>query len=120
MGWDVLYRSAFTKDMPLADRVNIRNKLLARGAMIGGITMMYAMAMGDDDVYKNANTAERLSNWFVKIPGTDITIKLPTPFEYGILFKMLPSATAHHRSCASRHRTPCPDTSCVLPFLVAF
>lgn len=91
-GWDVLYRSAFTKDMPLADRVNIRNKLLARGAMIGGITMMYAMAMGDDDVYKNANTAERLSNWFVKIPGTDITIKLPTPFEYGVLFKMIPEA----------------------------
>ena len=91
-GWDVLYRSLFTKDMPLADRVNIRNKLLARGAMIGGITMMYAMAMGDDDVYKNANTAERLSNWFVKIPGTDITIKLPTPFEYGILFKMIPEA----------------------------
>ena len=91
-GWDVLYRSAFTKDMPLADRVDIRNKLLARGAMIGGITMMYAMAMGDDDVYKNANTAERLSNWFVKLPGTDITIKLPTPFEYGILFKMIPEA----------------------------
>jgi hypothetical protein len=91
-GWDVLYRSAFTKDMPLADRVNIRNKLLARGAMIGAMTMMYAMAMGDDDVYKNANTAERLSNWFVKIPGTDITIKLPTPFEYGILFKMIPEA----------------------------
>lgn len=91
-GWDVLYRSLFTKDMPLADRVNIRRKLLARGAMIGAMTMMYAMAMGDDDVYKNANTAERLSNWFVKIPGTDITIKLPTPFEYGILFKMIPEA----------------------------
>jgi hypothetical protein len=91
-GWDVLYRSLFTKDMPLADRVDVRNKLLARGAMIGAMTMMYAMAMGDDDVYKNANTAERLSNWFVKIPGTDITIKLPTPFEYGILFKMIPEA----------------------------
>ena len=59
-GWDVLYRSLFTKDMPLADRVDVRNKLLARGTMIGAMTMMYAMAMGDDDVYKNANTAERL------------------------------------------------------------
>jgi hypothetical protein len=91
-GWDVLYRATFTKDMPLADRVNIRNKLLSRGAMIGALTAMYAMSMADDDEYKNANTSERLNNWFMPVPGAGITLKLPVPFEYGVFFKMIPEA----------------------------
>ena len=90
-GWDVLYRAA-KGDMPLNERVDVRNKLLARGAMIAGITMLYALAMEDDEVYKNANTSERLSNWFLRVPGTEQTIKVPIPFELGIIFKMIPEA----------------------------
>lgn len=90
-GWDVLYR-AVKGDMPLADRVNIRNQLLARGAMIGAMSMAYALAVADDDDYKDANTQERLSNWFVRLPGLDQTIKVPIPFELGIIFKMIPEA----------------------------
>jgi len=90
-GWNVLYNAA-KGDMPLADRVNVRNKLLSRGMMIAGMSMLYALANEDDEKYKNANTSERLNNWFVKLPGTDETIKLPVPFELGIIFKMIPEA----------------------------
>jgi len=89
-GWDVLYRS-IKGDMPLNERVDVRNALLTRGAMIAGMTMLYAMAMEDDETYKNANTTERLNNWFIPVPG-GATIKLPVPFELGIIFKMLPEA----------------------------
>lgn len=88
-GWDVLYRT-LKNDMPLSDRMNVRNALLARGAMIAAMSMAYAMAMQDDEKYQKANTQERLSNWFVHVPGTDQTLKIPVPFEYGILFKMIP------------------------------
>jgi hypothetical protein len=99
-GWDVMYRS-IKGDMPLADRVDIRNKLIARGMMIGGMTLLYSMAMqgGDDEdpesltsKYNKASTFERLNNWFVPIPGTDQTLKIPIPFEFGIIFKMVPEA----------------------------
>lgn len=90
-GWDVMYRAA-KGDMPLHERVNVRNKLLARGTMIAGITMMYAMANADDEDYKKANTSERLNNWFVRIPGMDNALKVPIPFELGIIFKMIPEA----------------------------
>jgi hypothetical protein len=90
-GWDVLYR-AVRNDMPLSERINVRNALLTRGAMIAGMSMMYAMAMADDDEYQKANTSERLNNWFVTLPGTNQKIKLPVPFELGIIFKMIPEA----------------------------
>jgi hypothetical protein len=92
-GWDVLYRAA-KGDMPLADKVAVRKRLLARGSMIAGLSFLYALGMADDEQYKNANTSERLNNWFVKLPGTDQTIKLPIPFELGVIFKMVPEAVA--------------------------
>lgn len=97
-GWDTLYRS-LKGDMPLADRVEVRNKLLARAGIIAGITMMYAAHMEDDEAYKNANDQERLMNWFVRVPGTETTIKVPIPFEMGIFAKMIPEAL--YRTLAS-------------------
>lgn len=97
-GWDTLYR-AMRNDMPLAERVDIRNKLLARAALIGGLTMLYAAGMEDDEAYKNANDQERLMNWFIRVPGMDNPIKVPVPFELGIFAKMIPEAL--YRSMAS-------------------
>jgi hypothetical protein len=90
-GWDVMYRAA-KGDMPMEERVNVRNKLLMRGAMIGAMTMLYAAAMADDEAYKNANTEERLGNWFLPVPGMKEPIRVPIPFELGIFFKMIPEA----------------------------
>lgn len=90
-GWDVMYRAA-KGDMPLHERVNVRNKLRSRGMLIAGMTMMYAMASADDEDYKKANTSERLNNWFVHLPGLDNAVKVPIPFELGVIFKMVPEA----------------------------
>jgi len=48
--------------------------------------------MEDDEAYKNATLAERYGNWFVPVPGTDKTIRVPIPFELGLIFKSMPEA----------------------------
>lgn len=88
-GLDVLYR-AFKGDMPESQRLKVQQKLVARGAMMAALTVVYAAMMDDDEAYKNANPLDRYSNWFVKIPGIKEPFKVPIPFELGWIFKALP------------------------------
>lgn len=90
-GLDVLYR-AYTKQMPFSEQLKIKQKLLARGMMMAGGTMIYAAFMSDDEAYKRAKPEERLGNWFVYVPGIDEPVRVPIPFELGYLFKALPEA----------------------------
>jgi hypothetical protein len=90
-GLDALYR-AFRGKMPHEQKLNIKKKLIARGTMLAGMTMMYAMAMQDDEAYQNADVADRLNNWFVRVPGIDEPVKIPMPFELGFIFKAIPEA----------------------------
>ena len=55
-------------------------------------TIAYAAMMQDDDAYKNASLRDRLQNWFIRIPGVDEPIKVPIPFEIGLIFKAMPEA----------------------------
>jgi hypothetical protein len=90
-GLDVLYR-AFTNKMPYSEQLKIREKLIARGLLMGAATLAYAAMMQDDEAYKRAKPEERLANWFVYIPGMSQPLKVPIPFELGYLFKSLPEA----------------------------
>jgi hypothetical protein len=90
-GLDVLYK-AFTGKLPYSEKLNIQRKLYTRGLMITGMTVAYAAMMQDDDAYKNANMRDRLGNWFIRIPGVSEPIKIPIPFEVGLIFKALPEA----------------------------
>lgn len=90
-GLDSVYRS-LKGDNTFEEKMNARNALLKRGALMAGATMMYAMMMEDDEAYKNATPAERYGNWFVRVPGTDATIRVPIPFELGLIFKSMPEA----------------------------
>lgn len=90
-GLDVLYR-AFTKQMPMNERLAIRDKLWTRGMLMAGMSMAYALAMQDDETYKNAKPEEKYGNWFVPVPGFDQMVRLPIPFELGYIFKALPEA----------------------------
>ena len=90
-GLDVIYR-AFKGDMPYSQQLDIRGKMLRRGALLAGGTMAYAMLMQDDEAYKRAKPEERLANWFVYVPGIDEPVRVPIPFEMGFLFKALPEA----------------------------
>ncbi len=88
---NVLYKS-FTGKMPFNDKLKIQEKLLKRGALLAGATMVYAAMMQDDEAYKNATPDQKYGNWFVRIPGVDEPVRIPVPFEVGYIFKALPEA----------------------------
>jgi hypothetical protein len=90
-GLDVLYRS-IKGDMPFSDQLEIQRKIAARGAMLFAGSLAYAFMMQDDEDYKKAKPEERYSNFFVNIPGVKDPLKLPVPFEVGLLFMGLPQA----------------------------
>jgi tetratricopeptide (TPR) repeat protein len=90
-GLDVLYK-AFTGKMPFNEKLKIKQKLLQRAIMMTGFTMLYAAMMSDDDAYVNANDTDRLNNWFVYVPGFDEPVKVPIPFELGLIFKAVPES----------------------------
>lgn len=93
-GLDVLYK-AFTGQMPMNERLAIREKLWTRGMLLAGMSVAYAMAMQDEEAYKNARPEEKYGNWFVKVPGFDESLRLPIPFELGYVFKALPEAVVN-------------------------
>jgi hypothetical protein len=90
-GLNVLYQ-AFSGKLPYADKLAIQRKLYTRGVLLAGATIAYAMMMQDDDAYKNASMQDRLQNWFIRVPGLDQPIKVPIPFEIGLIFKAMPEA----------------------------
>jgi len=90
-GLDVLYK-AFAGQMPMNERLAIREKLWTRGLLLAGMSMAYALAMQDDETYKNAKPEEKYGNWFVQVPGFEQMVRLPIPFELGYVFKALPEA----------------------------
>jgi hypothetical protein len=90
-GLNVLYK-AWTGNMPFNEKLNIKNKIMQRAAMMAGFTMIYATLMQDDEAYQNANDDEKYGNWFFPNPFGEEHIKIPIPFEVGLLFKAVPEA----------------------------
>jgi hypothetical protein len=90
-GLNVLYKAA-TNQMPFAEKLQIKNKLIQRAVMMTAFTMIYASLMQDDEAYQNANDDEKYGNWFFPNPFGEDHIKVPIPFEVGLLFKAVPEA----------------------------
>ena len=92
-GYNVMYK-AFTGKMPYAKKLDLQNKLIKRGSMIAGMSILYAIANQDNDAYKNATPDQKYLNWFVPGFGKDgkEAFRLPIPFEAGYIFKALPEA----------------------------
>ena len=90
-GLSVLYK-AFTGKMPFNEKLKIKQKLIQRGLMMMGFTVLYASMMQDDEGYQNANDDEKYGNWFIPNPFGEEHIKVPIPFEIGLLFKAIPEA----------------------------
>lgn len=92
-GYNVMYK-AFNGKMPFAKRLDIQNKLIKRGSMIAGMSVLYAIAQQDNDAYKNATPEQRYLNWLVPGVGKDgkEAFRLPIPFEAGYIFKAFPEA----------------------------
>ena len=90
-GLDVLYRTLRGK-MPFAQQMEIQRKLKARGMMLMAGAMAYAIMMQDDEAYKKATPEQRYGNFFVYIPGVKDPLRIPIPYEIGVLFMAVPQA----------------------------
>jgi hypothetical protein len=84
--------AAIRGDMPMQEQLRIKQKILARGAMIAGATMLYSALMQDNKHYRDAMPDQKYSNWYMPFPGLEEPVKIPIPFEAGMLFKSVPEA----------------------------
>ena len=90
-GLNVLAK-AWRGNMPFNEKLNIKKKMMERAGMMAAFTIIYAALMQDDESYQNANDDEKYSNWFFPNPFGEEHIKVPIPFEVGLLFKAVPEA----------------------------
>ena len=67
----------------------IQKGFLTRGGLLMLITAVYYAMVSDTDEYKEVKREVRDDNWLIPTPF-DYTIKLPIPFEVGMLFKAIP------------------------------
>jgi hypothetical protein len=88
-GLDSVYR-ALNGQMPFNEKMQARQKLIQRAMLVAAGTTLYYSLVQDEDWYKNTPENVRLSNWLIKVPGVDEPIRIPIPFEFGLLFKALP------------------------------
>ena len=86
------------------DKLGVQTAALQRGAMLAGGTVLYATMMQDTEAYKNATQEERLNYWFVPVPFFDEPIRVPIPFEAGLVFKALPEAMVNLASADNESR----------------
>jgi len=84
--------AAIRGEMPMQEQLRIKQKILARGAMIAGATMLYSALMQDNKHYRDAMLDQKYSNWYMPFPGLEEPVKIPIPFEAGMLFKSVPEA----------------------------
>jgi hypothetical protein len=90
-GMDVLYRSMAGK-APMQEKLRIQQKLIARGLMLMSATAAYALMMSDDEEYRKLKPQDRYQNFHIRVPGVKDFVKIPIPYEFGVIFKALPEA----------------------------
>jgi hypothetical protein len=90
-GLDVLYRAAFG-EMATQDAKAIQKSFFIRGATIMAMSMMYWALTHDDDDYMKQEQETRDNYWLIPSLG----IKIPIPFEVGVIFKVIPERIAEY------------------------
>jgi len=90
-GLDVFYRSArgqynANKDMSKRKQQMV---LAQRALTLSALTGLYWILVSDDDQYKEADEHTRDNNWLIPTPW-GVPIKIPIPFEVGLMFKTIP------------------------------
>lgn len=96
-GLNVLYKAA-TGKMPFEEQQAIKRKFFNNAMLLMATGIVYALAMEDDDAYKNARPRDRYTNFFLPIPGSDEPLKLPIPFEAGYFYSLAVAAVDGMRS----------------------
>ena len=106
-GADVTYRGLRSKkgssDVPgiygyglTADELNNlpwwqknRQQIFGRGMMLMGATFILYMLMRDDDEWQDLREETKADNWVLPL-SDHAWLKIPIPFEVGVLFKVIP------------------------------
>jgi hypothetical protein len=66
---------------------------MSRGMFITFLTLLYYLMVSDDEEYQNIRREVRDDNWIIPL-GNDIpAVKIPIPFEVGMVFKAIPERT---------------------------
>ena len=98
-GLDVLYRG-FTGQYSSVEKLQegetlqdvqsrIMRRALLNAGLLSSLTLLYYMMVSDTDEYKNLKREVRDDNWVFPI-GDGHAVKIPIPFEVGMLFKAIP------------------------------
>jgi hypothetical protein len=89
-GLDVIYRSVTGEySANRLGKEEAQASFLRRGLFLAAMTVLYTSLSIDDEEYKGATDAERDDNWLITLPG-QTTLKIPIPFEVGLIFKVAP------------------------------
>jgi hypothetical protein len=84
-GLNVLIKAARGR-MPFNEQQKIRQKFFNNAMMLFGTAVIYAMAMEDDETFKNAKPRDKYSNFFIHLPGVGEAFKIAIPYEAGWFF----------------------------------
>ena len=90
-GLNVLVKAA-RGNMPFEEQQQIKRKFFNNAILLMGTGLVYAMAMEDDETFRNARPRDKYSNFFLPIPGVDEPLKMPIPFEAGYFFSLAVAA----------------------------
>jgi hypothetical protein len=88
-GLDVLYRAAFGKNAT-KNAAEIKKAFWVRGMTMAALSTMYWLLTHDEEEYKRQEQETRDNNWLFPSLG----IRVPIPFEVGVLFKVVPERIA--------------------------
>jgi hypothetical protein len=90
-GLNVLVKAA-RGNMPFEEQQEIKRKFFNNALLLTATGLAYAMAMEDDETFRNARPRDKYSNFFLPIPGVDEPLKLPIPFEAGYFYSLAVAA----------------------------
>jgi len=88
-GLDVFYRASFGQ-MNTNDAKEIQRRFFVRGMTMMALSVLYFMAVSDDDEYKKQEQETKDNFWIIP----SLKVKIPIPFEVGTLFKTIPERIA--------------------------
>jgi len=90
-GLDVFWRAAsgkYNANKEFSKRKQ-QQVFTARAIALASLTGLYWMLFSDDEQYKEADEFTRDNNWLIPT-DSGVPVKIPIPFEVGLLFKTIP------------------------------
>jgi len=92
-GLDVFYRAGrgkYSAKQTEFSKGQIQKSFILRGATLATISALYYLMVSDTEEYKNARPEIRDNNWIIPNPFGEVGLKIPIPFEVGVVFKTIP------------------------------